>query len=59
MKNLSKCRRPRSRLSPASSARSLGCPRGAGYLAAEHGHLVPEHDDFERQFFGVAPEEPE
>jgi len=31
----------------------------AGHLAAEHRHLVAEHDDFGRQFIAVTPQEPE
>ena len=33
--------------------------RRAGHLAAQHRHLVAEHDDLDRQFFVVTPEEPE
>jgi hypothetical protein len=32
--------------------------RRAGHLATQDGHLVAEHDDFDRQFFVGAPEEP-
>ena len=32
---------------------------GAGHLAAENRNLVTEHDQFDREFFVVTPEEPE
>jgi acyl transferase domain-containing protein len=36
-----------------------GPQRWAGHLAAQYRHLVTEHDQFDRQFFVVTPEEPE
>lgn len=36
-----------------------GPQRRAIHLTSEHRHLVAEHDDFDRQFFPVTPEEPE
>jgi len=44
---------------PGEQRPVAGPHRRAGYLAAQYRHLVPQHHDFDRQFFGVTPEEPE
>jgi len=36
-----------------------GAQAWAGYLATEHRHFVTEHDDFDRQFVAVTPQESE
>ena len=56
--NLPRRRRPRSRLSPASSARSAG--RGAGRAPWRRSvGFVAEHDDLDRQFVAFTRQEPE
>ena len=45
-----KRRRSRSRLSPASNARSAGLEHRTGHLATQDGDFMTQHDDFDREF---------
>jgi len=44
---------------PGEQRPVAGPQRRTGHLAAEHRHLVTEHDDFDRQFVAVTPGEAE
>ena len=44
---------------PGEQRPVAGLQRRTGHLAAEHRHLVTEHDDFDRQFVAVTADEPE
>ena len=38
--------------------RPVAGPTGRGYLVVQHRHFVAKHDDFDRQFVAVTPQEP-